>query len=232
MELLDQSLLKPGGLLLDEGEAKSLFEMLVNIDCFVVVKILLLLPYDAPRLQCLQEAELVLKERGVPSNHIVHEYELLTVVLSAEVMQIVIFNPAFGTVFSYMCYLVGHLARVCQEELLKHRDGKGGSPDWCWSLLFGTLLLPCFIAELVLAKQCILAGFIVSRWMHTHPSLGLIDTVQASLHKYLEGQLLRVSDPMNGDLGASCNLHGALSRLSSKLNNLLQSALSDLKPST
>uniref|UniRef100_A0A0A9F637 Uncharacterized protein n=1 Tax=Arundo donax TaxID=35708 RepID=A0A0A9F637_ARUDO len=57
------------------------------------------------------------------------------------------------------------------------------------SLLFGGVLLPCFISELVLRGQYLLAGFVISKWMHTHPSLSLMDIVDTSVRRFPEGQV-------------------------------------------
>ncbi|KAI0518994.1 hypothetical protein KFK09_006433 [Dendrobium nobile] len=227
MELLDQVSSKSGGILLDEEETKSLFHMIVEIDCFMALKVLLLLPYDSPRLLCFQAIELKLKEKFPPPNSSnVNEYELLLLVLSAGVLQTIIFDPSLGNFFSYLCYLVGHLARDCQEDMLKCKNSRTGRANQNRSLVFGKLLLPCFIAELVLAKQCILAGFMVSQWMHTHPSLGLMDIVEASLRKYLEGQLLQAEEESgNDDLGAFRSFQFSVSRLRGKFSTLVQSAL-------
>lgn len=225
MEILDKKSSKSDGLLLDEDETMSLFHMILEVDCFMALKILLLLPYDAPRLLCLQEIESKLKEKGPPNSSFVDESEILILMLSSGVLQSIICDPTFDNLFSYMCYLVGHLARGCQEDLLKYRDGKTGRPNQNKSSLFDKLLLPCFISELVLAKQWILAGYIVSQWMHTDPSLGLIDIVETSLRKYLEGQLLQVDDSKNDDLGAFKSFQCTISRLRGKLSSLAQSAL-------
>ncbi|KAK8945198.1 hypothetical protein KSP39_PZI007962 [Platanthera zijinensis] len=156
LHLLDRS--STNGLLLDEDDANSLLHMVVNVDCFMALKVFMLLPHEAPRLLCLQAVESNLKERGPPNISNVDEHEILILVLFSGVLQRIIFNPALQNFFSYMCYLVGQLARICQEDLLKYRDSKTSSPNWCRSSLFCELLLPCFVSELVQAKQCILAG--------------------------------------------------------------------------
>ncbi|KAJ6867999.1 hypothetical protein NC651_033135 [Populus alba x Populus x berolinensis] len=50
-------------------------------------------------------------------------------------------------------------------------------------------MFPCFISELVKGDQHILAGFLITKFMHTNPSLGLINITEASLSRYLERQL-------------------------------------------
>lgn len=230
IELLDQISSKSDGILLDEDETKSLFHMIVEIDCFMALKILLLLPYNTPRLLCFQAIESKLRERGAPNSSNVDEYELLLLLLSSGVLQSIIFDSTLGNFFSYVCYMVGHLARICQEDLLKYRDSKTGRPNQSMPFIFGKLLLPCFISELVQGKQFILAGFMVSQWMHTHPSLGLMDIVEASLRKYLEGQLVQVDDSGNDDLGAFRSLQCTLSRLRGKLSSFVQPALLALTP--
>ncbi|XP_020594504.1 MAG2-interacting protein 2 isoform X3 [Phalaenopsis equestris] len=226
IELLDQRSSESDGILLDEDETKSLLHMMVEVDCFMALKILLLLPYDSPRLACFQVIESKLRGSGPPKSCDVNDYELLLLVLSSGVLQSITFDPTLGNFFSYICYLVGRLARGCQNDMLKYRDNNTGTPNLNTSLLFGQLLLPCFISELVQAKQCILAGFMVSQWMQAHPSLGLLDIVEVSLRKYLERQLLQADDSGNEDSGAFKSLQCAVFRLRGKLSSLLQSALS------
>ncbi|KAK8936142.1 hypothetical protein KSP39_PZI013472 [Platanthera zijinensis] len=230
LHLLDRS--SSDGLLLDEDDANSLLHMVVNVDCFMALKVFMLLPHEAPRLLCLQAVESNLKERGPPNISNVDEHEILILVLFSGVLQRIIFNPPFQNFFSYMCYLAGQLARICQEDLLKFRDSKTSSPNWSRSSLFCELLLPCFVSELVRAKQCILAGFVVSRWMSMHPSLALIDIVEASLRKYLEGQLIRARVPADDDLGVyDQSLHFTILSLRGKFRDLVQSAILAVAPS-
>ncbi|PKA60686.1 hypothetical protein AXF42_Ash006320 [Apostasia shenzhenica] len=233
VKLLDQSLTKCSGLLLDENEAQLLFHMVVNLDCLTALKLLLLLPYAGLQLQALQAVESKLKKTGAPSTSDAEESELLMIILSSGTIQTIILDPSLGNFFSYICYLVGQLARTHQEDLLKCKEDENGGPNPTTSLLFGRILLPYFIAELVLAKQYILAGFIVSQWMHTPPSFGLIDIVEASLRKYIEGQLLQAGDSGHEDLlNERSSLPSTLSKLRVKLSNLLQSSLLALPQNT
>jgi hypothetical protein len=75
------------------------------------------------------------------------------------------------TFFSYVCHLVGHLARSFHTDLLIKWDDEASTPRatrTSESLLFGRLLFLCFICELVPKCQNLLAGFIISKWIHTH----------------------------------------------------------------
>ncbi|KAJ0972769.1 hypothetical protein J5N97_020728 [Dioscorea zingiberensis] len=65
VELLDRSLLKRDGTLLDEDDAQCLLQLMVGIDCFMSLKILLLLPYEVPRIQCLHLIEATLKDESI-----------------------------------------------------------------------------------------------------------------------------------------------------------------------
>ncbi|KAH1089790.1 hypothetical protein J1N35_017047 [Gossypium stocksii] len=46
---------------------------------------------------------------------------------------------------------------------------------------FARILFPMFISELVKADQLILAGFLVTKFMHSNASLGFINVVEGSL---------------------------------------------------
>jgi len=234
IEMLDKSFSKSKGVdvLLDEDEALCLYKLVVPIDCFSALKMLLLLPYKGPWLQCLHVVEATLKDGGgSPSNaslSVDHCYELLILVLSSGVLKDIATNPTFGKVLSYLCHLVGYLARHCQEYLVKCRSDNDGSLERKRVLFFCTVLLPCFISQLVEAGQCLLAGFIVSQWMRTHSSLGLIDVIEASLRRYLEGQRPGGESAGIGEMESCGCLVYSLSRLRGKLGGMLQSAISVL----
>lgn len=244
IEMLDRSFSKSKGVevLLDEDEAQCLYELVVQIDCFLALKMLLLLPYKGPRSQCLHAVEASLKDfGGSPSGaplSVDNGYELLILVLSSGVLKDVAADPTFGKVFSYLCHLVGYLARLCQEGLLeRRRDNNKGTLDQTAMPLFCTVLLPCFLSQLVEAGQCLLAGFIVSQWMHTHSSLGLIDVVEASLRRYLEGQFLATgqlpgSESADQELVPCGSLVYSLSGLRGKVGSMLQSAILALPSDT
>jgi neuroblastoma-amplified sequence len=92
-------------------------------------------------------------------------------------------------------------------------------------------LFPCFICELVLNGQYLLAGFIISMWMHTHPSLGLMDTLETSVRHFLEAQFAQVQQLGGDEASFTDNVlsarHGIPS-LQSRLVSLLLAALAAL----
>jgi neuroblastoma-amplified sequence len=130
-----------------------------------------------------------------------------------------------------VCHLVGHLARSFQADLLIKWNDQASAPKasrTSESLLFGRLLFPCFICELVLKGQYLLGGFIISRWMHTHPSLGLMDILETSVHHFLEGQVSQVQQTGGSEPSFTDNVlskRHANSYLQSRLVSLLQAAL-------
>ena len=227
--LIDQSLSKSNGLVLDEDGARSLTQILLGIDCFVALKMVLLLPYEALQFQCLGEVEDKLKQGGI-SDTIGRDHEFLLLVLSSGITSTVISKSSYGTTFSYLCYVVGNLSRECQEaQLLKltqkgSNEGKGNEGDS--SLLFRKIVFPAFISELVKAGQHILAGFLVTKYMHTNASLSLINIAETGLSRFLERQLPvleheeftleKSHEPLKNTI---CSLRG-------KLGSLIQSALS------
>ncbi|XP_008807443.2 MAG2-interacting protein 2 isoform X1 [Phoenix dactylifera] len=230
LELLAQSSSVTDSTLLNEDEARSMFQLVVGVDCFMALKMLLLLPYEDLRSQCLRSVETKLREGSISSASNANDYELLALLLSSGALHQIAADPSYSKVLSHICFSMGHLARICQEDMLKFSKGDGSRPHQNSSLLFARVLLPCFISDLVAAGQPVLAGFIISQWMHTHASLGLIDVVEASLRRYLEGQFLQAQARGGGEVGFeeldSCgSFVYAVSSLRVKLVNLLQSAL-------
>ncbi|XP_072965166.1 MAG2-interacting protein 2 isoform X1 [Typha angustifolia] len=229
MELLDQSLAK-SCILLDEDEAQYLFQLVTGMDSLMVLKLFLLLPYKGPRSEILHVVENKLIEGSISGTSNPDDYELLALILSSGVLHDIASDQSYCKVSSYMCYLVGHLARISQQDILRHWKGEGRRQKR--ALLFGRVLLPCFISELVLDGNYLLAGFIISQWMHTHPSLGLIDIVEASLRRFLQGQLLQLQHPECGvdsiEVDPCTSICCTISTLKGKLITLLQSALSTL----
>jgi hypothetical protein len=229
LELLDRASAKHS-VFLEEEEAHSLVELVSALDCFMALKTVLLLPYEALRLQCLQMVEMKMREGIVSTSSNADDHELLALVLSSETMQKITTEEAYSKFFSYICHLVGHLARSFQTDLLIRWNDEGTSKI-NRSLLFGRVLFPCFVSELVLRGQYLLAGFVISRWMHTHPSLGLMDITETSVRRFLQGQVAQAelvgrSDAAFTD-GEVCVRH-TISTLQSKLVSLLQSALAAL----
>ncbi|GJM87674.1 hypothetical protein PR202_ga03652 [Eleusine coracana subsp. coracana] len=233
IEILDRASSKHI-VLLEDDEAHSLFDVVSALDCFMALKIVLLLPYEAPRFQCLQMIEAKMREGTVSTSSNADDQELLALALSSGTLQKIIAEEENSQFFSYMCHLVGHLAKSFQTDLLVKWNDKASSPRasrTSESLLFGRLLFPCFICELVLKGQYLLAGFIISKWMHTHPSLGLMDILETSVRQFLEGQLAQVQQLGGSEPSFSDNVLSArhtISTLQSRLVSLLEAALSAL----
>ncbi|XP_042492320.1 MAG2-interacting protein 2 isoform X2 [Macadamia integrifolia] len=233
MRLMDQSLLKPNGVLLSEDSARSLSHFVSAMDCFVALKIVLLLPYEAVWLECLQTVEAKLKQEGI-TNTRSRDHELFILILSSGLASNIATNSNYSTTFSYLCYLAGHFSHLCLEVDLSRvksivREGTStGQDDFLF--LFRRILFPCFISELVKTKQQLLAGFLVTQFMHTHASFSLINIAEASLTRYLEGLvcLPECAEPILGETDSCKSLVNTISRLRGKLGSLIQSALSCL----
>ncbi|XP_062204468.1 MAG2-interacting protein 2-like isoform X2 [Phragmites australis] len=233
IELLDRASSKHS-MFLEEEEAHSLLELVSALDCFMTLKIVLLLPYEAPRLQCLQMVEVKMREGTVSTSSNADDHVLLALVLSSEIVQKITSEEAYSKFFSYICHLVGHLARSFQAHLLVQWNDEANTPKASkinGSLLFGRVLFPCFISELVLKGHYLLAGFVISRWMHTHPSLGLMDIVETSVRRFLEGQIAQAQELGGSDASFADNelsVRHTISTLRSKHVSLLQAALAAL----
>ncbi|KAJ8770618.1 hypothetical protein K2173_021265 [Erythroxylum novogranatense] len=225
LRLIDQSLSKSNGLFLDEEDTQTLTGIILYKNCFVALKLALLLPYEAVQLQCLTVVEEKLKEGISVAQGGDHHF--LTVVLYSRIISTIITNPLYGTTFSYLCYLVGNLCRHYQENLLS-RIGRNESVNTETDfLVFGRILFPCFVSELVKANQQILAGFIVTKFMHTNPSLSLINVTEATLRRFLGRQLHVLNhDEFSTEIPGSCTvLKNVICGLKVKLENLIRSAL-------
>ncbi|KAJ4775020.1 neuroblastoma-amplified sequence protein [Rhynchospora pubera] len=222
MELIDRSLSK-SKVLLDEDEANNLLPLLVAKDRYAALKLLLALPHEGPRGQCMQLVETKLRDSTTYDAAHNDNIELLALVLFSGFLRSSTAGPTvYPKMFSYLCYLVGHLARICQEGFVNQLDNVG--QKWNERLVFARVLFPCFLSELVMRGEFLLAGFMVSKWMHTHSSLGLIDVVEVSLRRYLEAEVL--VQTQNQDVYSYCPLDYIISILRSRLVSLLQSALS------
>ncbi|KAK2968190.1 hypothetical protein RJ640_018283 [Escallonia rubra] len=237
LKLIDQSITKMSGILLDEDGACNLNETLIGVDSFVALKMSMLLPYEAMQVQCLEAVEDKVK-LGSISDTIGRDHEFLTLVLYSGVISTIITKSSLGSTFSCLCYMVGNFCRQCQEaelSILKRRGADGRESNEKGILfIFESVLFPCFISELVKADQQILAGFLVTKFMHTNPSLSLINVAGASLRKYLERQL-QVSEHDDGlaleNLSCCEPLVNTISILKGGLGNRIKSALS-LLPDT
>ncbi|RVW14510.1 MAG2-interacting protein 2 [Vitis vinifera] len=227
LKLIDRSLTKSNGMLLDEDDAQSLTRTVLGVDCFVALKTVLLLPYEAMQLQCVNSVEEKLKQGGI-SDTIGRDHELLLLVLSSGIISNIITQSSYGTTFSYLCYLVGNFSRQYQEaQLSKLKHQESNNPIL---LLFRRTLFPCFISELVKADQSILAGLFLTKFMHTNDALSLINIADSSLSRYLERELQALQgkefDPQ--ETGSCDTLGNTVSSLRGKLRNSIESALASL----
>ncbi|OVA20645.1 Secretory pathway Sec39 [Macleaya cordata] len=221
LKLIDRSLSKSNIILLDEEDVQSLT---LGIDSFIALKLVLLLPYQAIHLQCLEAVEAKLKQEG-SGGKFDGDPELFTLLLSSGIISTVATNSAYSATFSYVCYSAGKFSRLCQESQLSELKSRGrerSKTDESNFIIFRTVLFPCFVSELVKAKQPVLAGFLVSRFMHTNATLSLINVVEASLRRYLEGQMRmqESSDSSPGKTGMCRYLGNTLSGLREKLKSL------------
>ncbi|CAN0922646.1 MAG2-interacting protein 2 [Linum grandiflorum] len=226
LALIDHSLSKSNGTLIDENETRSLGESIGEEDSFTALKLVLLLPYEALSFQRLEIVEDKLKNGGI-TDTVSRDHELLTLVLSSGIVSSIFTKQSYGTVFSYLCYLVGSFSRECQEAQLCRMKQKDDVIDL--SFLFVRILLPSFIAELVKANQHVLAGFLVTKFMHTNESLSVINVAEASLRSYLEGQhrgLQKEEQLAPEDLSCCGTLKNTMCRLRDKLAELVPSVIS------
>ncbi|KAJ6410964.1 hypothetical protein OIU84_007672 [Salix udensis] len=228
--LIDRSLSKSNGILLDEDDARSLSQALHEKDSFMALKMVLLLPYEAIQLQCLDVVEDKLKQGGILDSA-GRDHELLMLVLSSGVISSIIAKPSYSTTFSYLCYLVGNFSRQSQEaqssKIMNKATNERVNTEKDVLLLFRRIMFPCFISELVKGDQQILAGFLITKFMHTNPSLSLINITEASLRRYLERQLhaLQQADFSAEEIISCKTYKNTVSRLNIKLQDLIQSAL-------
>ncbi|XP_028806651.1 MAG2-interacting protein 2 isoform X2 [Neltuma alba] len=231
MRLIDRSLVKSRGILLDENDAQSLSQIALNMDCFNALKMTLLLPYKTLQLQCLGVVEQKLKQ-GIPRKHC-GDHDFLILILSSGIITSIITDSTFGATLSYVCYLIGNLSHQCQADLLSGhaQNGIKNNDDHGNGLLFRRILFPQLISELVKAGHHVLAGFLLTRFMHTNASFSLINIVDASLIRYLERQLqlLQANEFPVEKTGNA--LENTVSSLRGKLNSLIQSTLPLLRTS-
>ncbi|KAL4300939.1 hypothetical protein S245_060885 [Arachis hypogaea] len=223
LRLIDQSLSKPNVTLLDEDDGRSLSQIALGIDCFAALKMTLLLPYKALHLQCLVAIEDNLRQ-SIPAL-MIRNVELLILVLSSGLLTTISSDSTYGKSFSYICYLIGNLSNQCQQALVSGKRINTSEDAENPLLLFRTTLFPMFISELVKADQHVLAGFLVTKFMHTNESLSLINIAEASLDRYLERQLhlLQVNEiPVD----KTCiTLKNTVGSLRGKMSSLIQSTL-------
>ncbi|XP_021753504.1 MAG2-interacting protein 2-like [Chenopodium quinoa] len=224
VKLIDRSLKRSDLVLIDEDDASNLSNMLIGSDSFMALKVVLLLPYGTLHIRCLDAIENKLKLEGIPENT---DKNLLILALSSGIISTIVSEPALGATFSYICYLVGNLSRQSQNFLLS-RTNQNLIDDEIegFCLTFVQILFPCFVSELVKANQQILAGFLVTKFMHTNPSLCLINVAEAGLSRYLRSHLQQLECRDSAPEARKPVILGqTLSNLELKLKNLIRSAL-------
>lgn len=232
LKLLDQSVAKNCGILIDEDDARSLAQTVLEVDCFLALKMTLLLPYEAIQFQCLDAVENKLKEGGISDDN-AQDHVFLVLVLSSGISSSIITKASYGTTFSYLCFMIGNFCREFQQaqaSATKHVGATGGEKNKQHrDLLFARLIFPCFVGELVKADQHVLAGFLVTRFMNTNASLSLINVAEASLRAYLERQFVEVQENEPWEkTGFFEPLSNTVSSFRGKFGDLIQSALSSL----
>lgn len=206
---------------MDDDDVRSLSESLVEVECFIALKIVLLLPYERIQMELLDVVEGKLKQGGIPET-ISGDHEFLLLILSSGLVSAIINKPSYDAVFSYMCFTVGNLSRQCQEvQLSRLKDGKTNEKYLLY--LFRSILFPGFVSELVKGDQQVLAGFLVVKFMHTNAAFGLINIAEATLRWYLEKQLEALR--ANTSNFEEMSLVNTVVGLRSKMENLILSAL-------
>ncbi|KAK4480525.1 hypothetical protein RD792_013601 [Penstemon davidsonii] len=231
LKLLDENGSRNCGTLLDEYDTRVLTQTTLEMDCFLALKLALLLPYEAIQMQSLDAVETKLKEVGI-SDNIARDYLFFVLVLSSGLLSTIITKASYGTTFSYLCFMVGNFCRQSQESQASNIEhvgtSRGVKNKENFNFLFVKLLFPCFIAELVKVDQHVLAGFLVTRFMHTNASLSLINISDASLRSYFERlyQDLQESESSWENTSFCGPLSVTIKNLRGKMGNLIQSALS------
>ncbi|KZV17213.1 hypothetical protein F511_04014 [Dorcoceras hygrometricum] len=231
LRVLDQNSTRSHVKLLDENDTRSLTETAREVDCFLALKLALMLPYEAVQLQCLDIVENKLKE-GIPDN-LTQDHFFFVLILSSGILSTIINKTSYGTTFSFHCYMVGNFCHQYQESRTSttRHDGilVGEKNEENLESLFVKILFPWFLCELVKSDQLFLAGVIVTRFLNTNASLSLINISDACLRAYLERKLHERESTWEHT--SLCEpLSNTIVSLRSKLGNLIQSALSLLPP--
>ncbi|WCJ32440.1 hypothetical protein M5689_013862 [Euphorbia peplus] len=223
LRLIDQSSSKSNGTLLDEVGASMLNQILLEMDCVFALKLSLLLPYEAMQSQCLAVVEDKLQQGNI-ADTLCRDQELFILILSSGIISTILTKSSYGTTFSFLTYLAGNISRQCQDaQLSRIKERRKKEDEDGFLFLFIRILFPSFVAELVKADQHILAGFFVTKLMHTNPCLGLINVAEASIRRYLEMQLQQGQVCVDE---TSCKtLKNSVLRLKDNMGNLIQSAL-------
>ena len=231
VKLIDQSLVRSDIVLITEDDAINLSNMLIDSDSFMALKASLLLPYRTLHLRCLDAVEKQLKQGDNLENI---DMKFLILVLSSGIISSIISKSEFRATFSYTCYLVGVFSRQSQNALVSSiHQNMSCDDDESFNSTFRRVLFPCFVAELVKANQQILAGFLVTKYMHTNPSLCLLNVAEVGLRRYLQShvQLLESHDSSSEATKPEI-LRQTLTNLEGKSKTLICSALSSLSNSS
>ncbi|KAK4790120.1 hypothetical protein SAY86_017424 [Trapa natans] len=224
IQLLDQSLSKTNGTLIDEDGSRSLSVAVAEEDCLTALKMVLLLPYAELQVHRLESVEQKLKLEGI-TERTGKDFDFLVLVLLSGISSTIVSKPSYDATFSYLCYLVGHFARQSQEGQLSGSHEDETRPMF---LLFVRAILPAFLCELLKADQHVLAGFLITKYMHTDPSFSVINIAEASLRRFLEGQLHLLEHKGDSDLekiGSSLVLKNTISSFQTKLGDLIRGSL-------
>ncbi|KAL8140599.1 hypothetical protein V2J09_006620 [Rumex salicifolius] len=228
--ILDKSMGKPSGsLLINEEEAQTLSNTMLGSDNFVALKFALSLPYEAMQLHCLDALERKLQQGEIPDLEDAiksNGFELLILLLNSGIVSTIISKQSYGATFSCLSFLIGSLSRACQERLSAQSEEEA-------CLVFRKLLFPSFITELVKLDQQILAGLLVTKFMHTNAALSLINIAEATLKRFLRLQLqaLEVEFSGSSETYTDGTLGNCVSCLRGKLKGSILSALSSLPSS-
>jgi hypothetical protein len=110
----------------------------------MALKIMLLLPYEAPQLQCLQMVEAKIGEGTVSTSSNAENYELLALALSSGALQKIAAEEGYSKLVSHICHLVGQLKRSFQNDLCAHWEAESNLSETSktnFSLLFGVCCL-------------------------------------------------------------------------------------------
>lgn len=230
LKLVDESLSKSCGMLLDEDDAKTLSHILDDKDCFVALKLAMLLPYEALRLQRLSAVDSKLKQDGI-SDELGGDLEFLLLILSSGVVSTIIINASYDNTFSYLCYLVGNLSRRFQDDQLarlKQKERSVSNNNIKKFLIFRKIAFPIFISELVKGDQPVLAAFMVMKFLYTNPAVCLVNVAEASLRTYLKRELHAIQNDESSDMKEELEpeiLRNTISNLRENLGSTIESAL-------
>ncbi|KAI3981320.1 hypothetical protein MKX01_004584 [Papaver californicum] len=195
LKVIDRSLSKSNVILLDEGEAQSLTQLVLRIDCVIALKL------------CLDEVDARLTQG--PLSETGADFELLSLFLSSGTISTIASNPRCSATFSHVCYSAGHFSYLCQEiqlSELKSRERQRSKSEEKDLIFFQNSSL---------SINRFLRDSLFNQFIHTDTIISLIN-VEASLMKYLEGHM-RMLDGICRYLG------NTILGLRSSMGSLIQS---------